>query len=40
MRLEGAAHGDRVAALALLKRGVTLGDIYSRVRLNREHPRK
>lgn len=36
MRLERGADGDRAAALALLERGVSLGDAKSRVRLEAE----
>lgn len=40
MRLERGADGDRDAALALLERGVALGDAKSRARLDVEHARK
>ncbi|WP_368566115.1 hypothetical protein [Pseudoxanthomonas sp. UTMC 1351] len=40
MRLERNADGDRTLALALLERGVALGDAKSRVRLNAERARK
>lgn len=38
MRLERNAEGDRDAALALLERGVALGDAKSKQRLQRERP--
>jgi hypothetical protein len=40
MRLERGADGDHAAALALLERGVALGDAKSRVRLEAERARK
>lgn len=40
MRLERGAEGDRAAALALLERGVALGDAKSRARLETERERK
>lgn len=40
MRLERGADGDRAAALALLERGVALGDATSRSRLEAELARK
>lgn len=40
MRLERGAEGDRVAGLALLERGVALGDATSRARLDVERARK
>jgi len=40
MRLERGADGDRTAALALLERGVALGDAKSRERLDAERLRK
>ena len=40
MRLERGTDGDRAAALALLERGVALGDAKSRARLDAEHARK
>ena len=40
MRLERDADGDRLAALALLERGVVLGDAKSRARLDAERTRQ
>ena len=40
MRLERGADGDRTAALALLERGVALGDAKSRARLDVERTRR
>lgn len=40
MRLERGADGDHAFALALLERGVALGDAKSRARLDSERARK
>lgn len=40
MRLERGSDGDRAAAIALLERGVALGDAKSRTRLDTERARK
>ena len=40
MRLERGAEGDRASALALLERGVALGDAQSRTRLDAERARQ